>query len=150
MVSKRDMKGLRIDLAYGYVTSEVTVMSATPLTQAARASAQRDGDVLVVAIGGTWRVTDPRPKWVEILGPAEPATVRPKVEDLERWDTSLLLFLYEQQTWCRTHGRYFDADSLPEDIRKLLAQLAASDEKSAPFDRSEGFLSAVGLATLGT
>lgn len=125
-------------------------MSAPPLTQAARASAQRDGDVLVVSVGGTWGVTAARPKWMEVLGDAKPATVRFQAAELEKWDTSLLLFLYDAQTWCRTHGAYFDADALGANVQKLLAQLTKSDETSAPFDRSEGFVTAVGAATVGT
>jgi phospholipid/cholesterol/gamma-HCH transport system permease protein len=150
MVSNRDMKGLRIDLAFYYVTSEVVLMSATEPTRTARATAQRDGDVLVVTASGTWRVTDPRPKWGDVVASAKPTSVRLKTEALEKWDTSLLLFLFEGQTWCHLNGQYCDTEALPENIRKLLAQLTTSDESSAPFDRSEGFVSAVGLATMGT
>jgi phospholipid/cholesterol/gamma-HCH transport system permease protein len=143
------MKGLRFDLAGGHVTSEVIAMSGSEPTTPARATAQLEGDVLIVSVGGVWQVTGPRPRWSSLAPASRPATVRPQVEGLDRWDTSLLLFLFEIQNWSRGQDAHFDASALPENIRTLVAQLAKSDETSAPFDRSEGFFNAVGMATFG-
>jgi phospholipid/cholesterol/gamma-HCH transport system permease protein len=113
----------------------------------ARVSLTTEGDVLVVALAGTWQVTEPRPAWTEVLGTQNPARVRPRVDEVGKWDSSLLLFLFDVQQWCRATGAYCEVDALPEKIRTLLSQLVASHETSVPFDRSENFLTTVGLAT---
>ena len=113
----------------------------------ARVSLTTEGNVLVVALAGTWQVTEPRPSWTALLGTQNPARVRPRVDAVEKWDSSLLLFLFEVQQWCRGTGAYCEQDALPEKIRTLLGQLAASHETSVPFDRSENFITTVGLAT---
>lgn len=143
------MGGLRFDLAADRVTSEVPIMSGTPPTTFARADAQLVGDVLEVTFGGTWRVTEPRPSWEALSRTKTPARVRLRTAGLEHWDTSLLVSVFEVQTWCRTAGIDCDVSALPENIRKLAGQLAASHEQSRPTDRSEGFVNAVGRATLG-
>ena len=102
--------------------------------------------MLEVALAGTWQITEPRPSWARLLGGQNPTRVRLRVEEVEKWDSSLLLFLFEAQQWCRSAGAYCEADALPEKIRTLLVQLAASHETSVPFDRSENFLTTVGVA----
>jgi phospholipid/cholesterol/gamma-HCH transport system permease protein len=69
------------------------------------------------------------------------------MDAVERWDSSLLLFLFEVQQWCRAHGAHCDLEAVPARVRTLLGQLVASHETSVPFDRSENFLTSVGLAT---
>ncbi|MEY2879239.1 MAG: hypothetical protein RLZZ15_1619 [Verrucomicrobiota bacterium] len=113
----------------------------------ARAAVTTDGDACEIALGGTWQITARRPAWEALRGATNPARVRLRTDDVAKWDSSLLLFLFEVQQWCRASGAYFDAEALPEKIRTLLAQLAASHETSVPFDRSENFLTRVGLAT---
>ncbi len=105
------------------------------------------GDRLEVVFGGTWQITELRPSWSEVLAGRTPARVCLRPEGLDRWDSSLLLFLFEVQQWCRERGAYCDVDALPAKVRDLLEQLGASHETSVPFDRSEGFLTSVGLAT---
>ena len=125
-------------------------MTANPESLTAHASAKAAGDALEVALAGSWKITEPRPAWPEVLGAQNPARVRLRVDGVGQWDTSLLLFLFEVQQWCRVTGAYCDTEALPEKIRTLLAQLAAAHETSVPFDRSESFLTAVGLATQDT
>jgi len=122
-------------------------MSANPATLEARVSAKAEGDALDVALAGTWQVTAPRPAWDEVRGAQNPSRVRLRADEVAKWDSSLLLFLFEVQQWCRVTGAYCDTEALPEKIRALLAQLAASHETSVPFDRSGSFFTAVGLAT---
>lgn len=123
-------------------------MSAAPEPTPARASVSADGDLLAVALSGDWKITLPRPSWTALLGAQNPGRVRLHVDAVGRWDSSLLLFLFEVQQWCRVTGAYCDNDALPEKIRLLLAQLATSHETSVPFDRSENFLVTVGNATV--
>ena len=122
-------------------------MPASPGPLNAHVALTTEGDVLVVALAGTWQVTEPRPSWQGVLGTQNPARVRPRVDEVGKWDSSLLLFLFEVQQWCRGSGAYCEMDALPEKIRTLLGQLAASHETSVPFDRSENFITTVGLAT---
>ena len=124
-------------------------MSGTEPTNLARATVQLVDGVVIVALGGVWQVTEPRPRWPAILGGVRGATVRPQFEAMGKWDTSLVLFLHEVQAWCGEQGAYFDADALSEEVRTLVAEFAKSDQTSAPFDRAEGFFSVVGDATLG-
>ena len=125
-------------------------MSAHSETPSARATATTVDDVFEVALAGTWQITEPRPSWDTLLGARTPARIRLRTDAVDKWDTSLLLFLFEAQQWCRASGAYCDVDGVPENITKLLAQLSASHETSVPFDRSENFVTSVGLATQDT
>ena len=119
-------------------------------TGEARATAiEVDGGLDVVA-GGVWQVTARRPAWLRLLGAARPKRVRLRVEGLEDWDSSLLLFFFEVQEWCRVAGAHCDTAALPEKITSLLGQLAAAHGTTAPFDRSENLITGVGHATVET
>jgi phospholipid/cholesterol/gamma-HCH transport system permease protein len=122
-------------------------MPVSPGPLNARVALTPEGDTLAVALAGTWQVTESRPSWAGLLGAQNPARVRLVVADVEKWDTSLLLFLFEVQQWCRGTGAFCETDALPEKIRTLLGQLSASHATSVPFDRSENFITTVGLAT---
>ncbi len=125
-------------------------MAAPPAATRAAASAQLNGAALEVVVGGAWQITEPRPAWGDVAGRERPMRVRVRDEALEKWDTSLLLFLFAGQQWAKEVGAYFDVDALPPKMRTLLAQLSNSHETSVPFDRSENFLTSVGLATQDT
>jgi phospholipid/cholesterol/gamma-HCH transport system permease protein len=122
-------------------------MPATVETSGARVTADLAGDVLDVSLAGTWQITASRPTWPSVLDGRNPARVKLRVDAVEKWDSSLLLFLFGAQQWCVVSGAYCDVSALPEKIQRLLSQLAASHETSVPFDRSENFLVTVGLAT---
>ena len=124
-------------------------MAATLEPPKARASDRQDGDVLEISLSGTWRITEPRPSWTNLLAARQPEIVRLKVSDVDRWDSSLLLYLFEVVQWCRASGGRCDSSLLPEKIQALLTQLAASHETSVPYDRSQDFFSTVGSATIG-
>lgn len=125
-------------------------MSIRPDQSRARAAAQEAGGGLEVTVGGTWQITEPRPRWDELRAGREVQRVRVRLHDLAQWDSSLLLFLFEVQQWCRVAGVHCDTEVLPEKMRRLLLQLATSYETSVPFDRSANFLNSVGLASLDT
>ncbi|MEO7414169.1 MAG: ABC transporter permease [Opitutaceae bacterium] len=123
-------------------------MSRPLETSGARASAKAEGDALEVAVSGRWRITEARPSWENLVGRLKPARVAlGAAPNLEQWDSSLLLFLFEIQEWCRTHHVACEIGALPVKIRVLLAQLVSSHEKSVPVDRTENFVVTVGLAT---
>ena len=137
-------------MAPGGVTSEVIRMPAALETGEARATAVEIDGRLDVVLAGPWQVTARRPSWTALLDGRKPAIVRIVVEEVEKWDTSLLLFLFEVQEWCRAAGSSFDTGSLPEKIRGLLGQFVSAHEHSVAADRSENFLSSVGQTTLET
>ncbi len=125
-------------------------MSARLEKPQARATAELKGDELEVTLGGSWQITAARPAWNTVLAGRKPARVRMRDDGVDQWDSSLLLFLFEAQQWCRAMGVHCDLDAVPERTRALLAQLAAAHETSVPFDRSQNFLTSVGLATQDT
>ncbi|MSU66479.1 MAG: ABC transporter permease [Opitutus sp.] len=125
-------------------------MPAISETATARLTLLPAGNAVEVTLAGTWQITAVRPNWKAMLGAAQPSRVSLRADAVERWDSSLLLFIFEVQQWCRVTDAYCDADALPEKIRALLGQLAQAHETSVPFDRSEFFLTAVGVASLDT
>ncbi|MSU47965.1 MAG: ABC transporter permease [Opitutus sp.] len=129
---------------------EVGAMSVGPENSPARVAATLSGEAFDVVFGGTWQLTAPRPTWTALLAGRKPGRVRLQAAEVGKWDSSLLLFLFEVQQWCRVTGAYCDLDALPEKMRTLLGQLATAHETSVPFDRSETFLASIGLATLDT
>jgi phospholipid/cholesterol/gamma-HCH transport system permease protein len=122
-------------------------MPPAPLSNAARADAVPEGTVLKVAVAGDWSITAARPGWTATLAGRQPKQVVLSAAELGDWDSSLLLFLFEAQQWCRLTGAHCDTKALPEKVHALLRQMTASHETSVPFDRSENFFSAVGEAT---
>ena len=125
----------------------MTVMSVRSAPSNAQASARLEGDTLDVQLAGSWQITEPRPSWSDTLNRQKPARIRFAMDQVERWDSSLLLFVFEAQQWARAAGAYCDLDRLPAKARELLAQLQKAGESSAPFDRSESFVASVGRAT---
>jgi phospholipid/cholesterol/gamma-HCH transport system permease protein len=120
-------------------------------TREAHATAVDGEGLLEVALSGVWQVTAARPNWTALRGNRPtPARVRVRVDSVEKWDTSLLLFLYEVQEWCRVAGAQCDTTLLPEKIRMLLAQFTSAHQASVPVDRSESFVTGVGNVTLET
>ena len=124
-------------------------MPVSEPTLPATAVARAHGDEIDVSVGGVWQIMADRPDWRELRAGATPKVVRLNARGLERWDTSLLLFLSEIRDWCQANGAHFDVTALPPTVGELLEQLAKAHGTSAPFDRSEGFLTAVGNATFG-
>lgn len=114
----------------------------------ARAEAALDGEALTVTLSGEWSIVGERPGWSATLAGRNPKRVLLRDGGLDQWDSSLLLFLFEAQQWCRIAGAYCDTSALPERIHALLRQMSVSHETTVPFDRSENFLSSVGEATI--
>ncbi|MEI6053156.1 MAG: ABC transporter permease, partial [Opitutaceae bacterium] len=100
-----------------------------------------------VILAGVWRITATPPRWADYVGEQKPDRLKVEMQAVQRWDSSLLLFLFEVQQWCRAHETQCDLEAVPAKVRTLLGQLVASHETSVPFDRSENFLTSVGLAT---
>jgi phospholipid/cholesterol/gamma-HCH transport system permease protein len=125
-------------------------MPARLETGEATATAIESSGGIDLVLGGTWQITERRPSWTRLLDGRKPARVRARVDEVEKWDTSLLLFLFEVQEWCRAEQVIWDTSALPEKISALLMQFVSACEKSEPHDRSENFLTAVGRTTFET
>jgi phospholipid/cholesterol/gamma-HCH transport system permease protein len=111
----------------------------------AHAHARDEGDVLVVALGGNWRITAPRPEWREIAGKRRPKSVRLEVAAGANWDSSLLLLWASAQRWCDSNSVRLDDSALPVQARRLIEQLAVTSVTEPAGDRSPGLFTAVGL-----
>jgi len=112
----------------------------------ARALASAEGDVLRVEIGGVWKITGKRPSWSDVLAKTKPTRVRFELAQLDSWDSSLLLFLFEVEQWCTATKTPLDATALPQRLRELLVQIVAAQGKEKPVDRRENPITLIGLA----
>gem|GEM_PF-5108358 len=98
-------------------------MTDTP-AQAMLALRHND-DQLRVCLGGDWLVNNatdrPGIGEVELALQARPVS-RLTVEDegIGRWDSTLLLFLYQLRHLCTRHEVELDCSTLPEGVRRLL------------------------------
>ncbi len=125
-------------------------MSAPGESGEARVTATEVDGGLDVALAGTWRITAARPAWTALVAGRKAARIRLRMEAVGKWDTSLVLFLYEAQHWAEAAHVACESGALPEKVRALLQQLAGTREASVPHDRAESLLSGVGHATLET
>jgi phospholipid/cholesterol/gamma-HCH transport system permease protein len=120
----------------------------TAVANPARAETIAEGGDLVVTLGGAWRITGPLPSWRVVRGDRAPRAVRFRVEGLERWDSSLVRFVYEVQNWCGGAKASCDTIALPEAARRLVEQMGQAQEKRATAEHSRNFLATVGLAAI--
>src|SRR5688572_30650360 len=107
-------------------------MPARSDTMEANATAVEVDGGLDISLGGIWQVTASRPSWTSVLKGRQPSRVRVGAEAVEKWDTSLLLFLFEVQEWCRAAGAQFQPDALPQKLRALLEQFTTAHKTSVP------------------
>lgn len=117
-------------------------------TRSARVEERLEGDVLRLTLAGAWQITGVRPVWAGPGLKARPRVVHVDTGAVERWDSSLLLFLFDVQQRCRAAGIACDLQGLPERTRGLLAQLSTSHETSVPAERKRNFFAVVGDATI--
>jgi len=103
---------------------------------------------LTVELAGGWRITEATPKWDEVIGSTPAANVTFDFSKLERWDTSLVLFVAAAANWCRAHRTSCDLESLPESMRRLVDHFEDKTRHPVPPSRPSGFLAAVGRASL--
>lgn len=63
----------------------------------ARVTVQPGAQGCAVILAGVWRITAAPPRWTDYVGGEKPARVTVVMDAVERWDSSLLLFLFEVQ-----------------------------------------------------
>ena len=113
----------------------------------ARATARTEGDVLEVALQGSWSLGGATPRWGSVVGDAAPKAVRLRADGVSHWDTSLIVFVGEASHWCADKGIACDLERLPERMRLLGGQFAKSLVTGELNDHSRSLFVEVGLAT---
>ena len=115
---------------------------------AATVHTHEEAGVLVATLSGTWRIIESRPCWKTVAESltTSPLQVRLELGEIDAWDSSLLLFVFETRQWCRDTGTQCDLSQLPEPVQRLLKQLSSAHELLMPIDRRKDFLTVVGLA----
>ncbi len=93
-------------------------------------SVSGDGDAAVVRLSGTWSLRDGLRPVGEVTRALEasppPRRLRLDAAAVERWDTSLVVFLARVHDSCSEREVGLDTSGLPEEARRLLA-LARQD-----------------------
>jgi phospholipid/cholesterol/gamma-HCH transport system permease protein len=122
-------------------------MSVSEETPTAQVNARTEDGRLVLELAGRWQITAPRPSWKRVLGSQRPTRVRLEMSGVSRWDSSVVLFVYEVRRWCTEAGASLELDALPPEVRRLAEQLAGAYVTRPPFHRSNNLLADVGVAT---
>ncbi|GAB1489795.1 ABC transporter permease [Opitutaceae bacterium] len=119
-------------------------MPASPVTSAARATVRVEDGVHVIALAGRWRITEPRPEWAPPTDP-KPSKLRIEMDQVEAWDSAIVLFAFTLSRWARSAGVELDTTALNPAVRDLLQKMEGARETCVPLDRSQDFLTFVGL-----
>ena len=98
------------------------------LTPTATLEAGPPGGGCVVKIGGDWRLSGVVPSWKSVVDGKAPGAARVAVENLGRWDSSLVLFLAHGRSWCAQSKQGLNTDDLPANLKVLLGQLPERGE----------------------
>jgi phospholipid/cholesterol/gamma-HCH transport system permease protein len=104
-------------------------MTTAASQPAARAETSREGDTLVVRVGGDWQMTAAWPTWSRLVAGPPPARVRLQGDGLGAWDSSLALFIREAREWCEEHGAALELVDLPAGADRLAQELAKKPVK---------------------
>ena len=104
-------------------------MTSAASSPAARAVTSREGDTLMVRVGGDWQITAARPAWNRLMVGPPPARIRLQADGLGAWDSSLALFIREARAWCEANGSAFQLVDLPPGADRLAHLLAKKPAK---------------------
>lgn len=111
---------------------------------------QADGRAtLVVQLSGRWTLGDARASADEVLAKPEYLKcqrLRFEFDELESWDSGLLIFLVACSNWAANHGLKTDMGELPDGVRRLI-ELSRAVPKAAASEESvdPGWFASVGL-----
>jgi phospholipid/cholesterol/gamma-HCH transport system permease protein len=95
---------------------------------------ERTGDQLKLVLGGDWSLKSPerlRAETVLVGLEREPSLrwIRCVTNEVKSWDSSLLVFLWEVEEWCKSRQVKFAEDDLPKEISSLLNLATAVPEQ---------------------
>jgi phospholipid/cholesterol/gamma-HCH transport system permease protein len=123
---------------------------------AAFAKVSLQGGEATIALGGAWNLKGsvcPKSATTlhEVESAGEIARIRCVGQDLGSWDSSLLLFLAEIDTWCQAHQVALDLQNLPDGVGSLiaLAKAVPEAETKGRGPRHFSFLAQVGNWAIG-
>ncbi len=114
---------------------------------------RNEGECLIVRIGGDWIISSPHlPEASEVVPALEQgSTHKVRVEDggIHRWDSALLLFLYQLRDYCQQHDLELDGSSLPSGVQRLLNLATAVTPAPKEHVTTEpGLLTQIGMNAL--
>ena len=94
-----------------------------PPLNTARAEVSREGETLLLRLGGDWRITGTHPVWADTVIGHLPSRVVLRADGLGTWDSSLALFLSAARLWRAKHGVELVEEGLPVEAGRLAALL---------------------------
>ncbi|WP_310572105.1 ABC transporter permease [Gemmatimonas sp.] len=125
-------------------------------TTAALAELRREDDVLVVALGGDWTLDNVVPRFPDLVSRSTAAASRVRsvaidAAELGEWDSSLLIFLMQVESFCEKHALALEPSTLPAQVPRLLALARAVPERAQAKAPDRGSLATrIGDAAVGT
>ena len=114
----------------------------------ARADSSREGETLVLQLGGDWRITGEHPVWDNVMIGGRPQRVVLRGEGIGAWDSSLALFLNAARGWSKKHGVELVEQGLPAQACKLADLLGRKPAPPAAPSGMPDLLTALGATTV--
>lgn len=112
-----------------------------------------DSNVLVLRPSGRWLLANKRPELSDVLfdvDASEYASVRFDTQELQSWDTGLLIFVRACQDWAEDRDLDCHLADLPEGVQNLVRLSRAVPKHERPRERKlRGWLSGLGEKSLG-
>jgi phospholipid/cholesterol/gamma-HCH transport system permease protein len=132
-----------------------SVVSAAEGAPAAFVRVSHQDTEATIALGGVWNLRGsvrPKPAMtIEEIQSANVTRIHCVGDNLGYWDSSLLLFLSELDTWCESHQVAIDLDKLPVGVGSLieLAKVVPEVKTKAAQGRRPSFLYRLGTWAIG-
>ena len=125
-----------------------------PNFSAHSSDSKRGGRMLVLRVSGSWTLSAKRPELPDVLAQVDHAdgydSMRFDVDDLQTWDTGLLIFVRACYDWADAQGLVCHLGDLPEGVQNLVKlSLAVPKNENTQDDKVRGWLSNLGETSLG-
>src|SRR4051812_25064592 len=105
-------------------------MSESPLQ--ARADASMEDGILLIKLGGNWRITERRPRWADTVRNQQPIKVVMRADGLGSWDSSLALYLQGARAWGDANQAACTIEGFPPAVEKLTETLSKKPPAESP------------------
>jgi phospholipid/cholesterol/gamma-HCH transport system permease protein len=115
-----------------------------------------EADRLVITLSGDWRLGSPLPpttagkEWIEAHPGIKAVTL--DAQPLQKWDSSLLIFLVALINYCKRNNIEVQSANIPVGLRRLLSMATALPERKGArkAGKREPLFERVGEASIGT